>query len=222
MPPIVPCSSVNSRTRSVPRSALASRPAFAADAASAGLCSASRATHSARMLEALGLDLVAAGLLVEQDRVQPFDTGLERHLAVGLPEKLRVAQPRREHPLRVAADELGPVHLDVGHREEGRLQLAVFVHHREVVLVMDHRRRQHFLGQREELGRETRRRPPMATPPDPAPRRAARPDLPPRGARVHPGGRRGRRGRARCARAGLHVRGRRSSRAGALCSRRRS
>ena len=44
--------------------------------------------------------------------------------------------------------------LHVGDGEERRLQLAVLVHHRKVVLVVNHRRRQHFLGQLEELDRE--------------------------------------------------------------------
>ena len=44
--------------------------------------------------------------------------------------------------------------LHVGHRQERRLQPALVVHHREVVLVMNHRRRQHFLRKLEELDRE--------------------------------------------------------------------
>jgi hypothetical protein len=102
-------------------------------------------------LDALGLGPVAAQLLVDEDRVEPRDAAFERDRAVGVPEELRVAQPRRQHALRVSADELRLFDFDIGHGQEGRLQPAVIVHHREVVLVVDHRRRQHFLGQRQEL-----------------------------------------------------------------------
>ena len=134
-----------------PRSALASRPAFAADAASAG-CAVPLAPPTRPVAPrarpwpcsfpaSCGTGSCRAG------RSAPRAAPCGRRS-----RKLRVAQPRREHPLRVAADEFGPIDFDVGHRQERRLQLAVVVHHREVVLVMDHRRGQHFLGQREELG----------------------------------------------------------------------
>ncbi len=105
-------------------------------------------------LEAQGLALVAPELLVEEDRVEPVDAVGEPHAAIRLPEELRVAQPGGQDALGVAADELGPLDFHVRDREKGRLQPAVFVHHGEVVLVVNHRGRQDFLGQREELGRE--------------------------------------------------------------------
>ena len=125
MPPIVPCSSVNSRTMSVARSALASRPAGrGASAASAAPERVLR--HPPREpLDALGLLPVASELLVEQDRVEPRDAALERHLAVRVPEEPRVAQPCREHALGVAADHLGLLRLHVGHGQKPRAQRPV-------------------------------------------------------------------------------------------------
>ncbi len=75
-------------------------------------------------------------------------------LAVLVPEEPRIAQPRRQHALGVARDDLRLLRLHVGDRQERRLQLPLVVHHREVVLVMNHRRRQHFLRELEELDRE--------------------------------------------------------------------
>ena len=91
---------------------------------------------------------------MEQQRAEPVEARLERRLAIGLPEELRVAQARRQHALGVDGDGAGVVGLDVGDGEERRQQPPGVVRHREVVLVMDHRRRQHLLGQLEELGRE--------------------------------------------------------------------
>ena len=151
----MPCSSVNSRTMPVTRSAFARRPASARvrDLAAARR-SASRAMPAGQSLEPQRLQAVAAETLVEQQRAEPIEARLERRLAIGLPEELRVAQPRRQHALGVDGDRARVVGLDVGDREERRQQPPRIVGDREVVLVMDHRRRQHFLGQVEELGRE--------------------------------------------------------------------
>ena len=91
---------------------------------------------------------------MKQDGRQPIDPRLERRLAILVVEEPRVAQPRRQHALGIARDDLRLLGLHVGDREKRRLQLAVLVHHREVVLVMNHRRRQHFLGELEELHRD--------------------------------------------------------------------
>ena len=143
---------------SVARSALHSRPACSACAAASGCPNASRGDPCRERRDAIGLLAIAAELLVEQDRRQPIDARLERRLAVLVPEEARVAQPRRQHALGVARDDLRLLRLHVRHGEKRRLQLAVVVHHREVVLVMNHRRRQHFFGQLEELDRECARR----------------------------------------------------------------
>ena len=75
-------------------------------------------------------------------------------LAIGFPEEPRVAQPRRDDPLGVARDRPLVVGLGVDDREKRVLQLSVLALDREVVLMVNQRRRQHFLGQLEELERE--------------------------------------------------------------------
>ena len=81
----------------------------------------------------------------------------ERRLAIFVPEESRVAQPGRQHALRVARDDLGPFRLHVDDGQEHRLQVPLFIDHREEVLVVNHRRRQHFLGKLEELDRDVTR-----------------------------------------------------------------
>ena len=74
-----------------------------------------------------------------------------------VPEELCVAKTRHEDALGVAPDNLGLLRLRVRHRQEGRLERAVLVHHGKVVLVVNHGGRQHFLGEREKLRREVSR-----------------------------------------------------------------
>ena len=75
-------------------------------------------------------------------------------LAIRLPEEPRVAQPRGDDALGVARDGALVVGLGVDDGEKRVLQLAVLALDRKVVLMMNQRRRQHFLGQLEELERE--------------------------------------------------------------------
>ena len=75
----------------------------------------------------------------------------QRLLPIALIEELRVAQPRRQHALHVARDHVGLLGLHVEHRQEHRQQLALVAGDREEMLMVNHRRRQHFLGQLEEL-----------------------------------------------------------------------
>ena len=75
-------------------------------------------------------------------------------LAVGLPEELRVAQPRGHDALGVLRDRPLVARLRVDDRQERFLQLAVVCHHREPVLVVHERRRQHFLRQLEKAAVE--------------------------------------------------------------------
>jgi hypothetical protein len=102
----------------------------------------------------VGLFAITPQLLVEEDRRQLLDACIERYLPVRVPEESRVPQPRGQHALRVARDDLRLFRLHVDDGEERRLELAVLVDHREIVLVMNHRGRQHFLRQIEELDRE--------------------------------------------------------------------
>ena len=85
---------------------------------------------------------------------EPVEPRLERRLAIGLPEEPRVAQPRRDDALGVARDGALVVGLGVDDREKRVLQLAVLGLDRKVVLMVNQRRRQHFVGQLEELERE--------------------------------------------------------------------
>ena len=91
---------------------------------------------------------------MKQDGRKPLDPRLERCLAIRVPEEPRIAQPRRQHALVVARDDLRLFRLHVRDGEKRGLQPVFLVHHREVMLMMNHRRRQHFLRQLEELDRE--------------------------------------------------------------------
>ena len=133
---------------------MASRPACCG-VRRRGLVLEERARDAAGdLLEPERLQRDSCRALVEQQRAEAIEARLQRRLAIGLPEELRVAQPRRQHALGVDGDGAGVVGLDVGDGEERRQQAAGVVGDREVVLVMDHRRRQHFLRQVEELGGE--------------------------------------------------------------------
>ena len=91
---------------------------------------------------------------MEQQRGKPVEPRLERRLAVGLPEEARVAQPRRHDALGVARDGPLVVGLGVDDGQERVLQRAVLAFDRKVMLMVNQRRRQHFLGKLEELERE--------------------------------------------------------------------
>jgi len=83
-----------------------------------------------------------------------IESGVERRLSILVPEEPGVAEPRRQDTFGVACDDLRLLRLHVDDGEKRRLQLAVLIHHREVVLVMNHRRGEHFVGQRQEFGWE--------------------------------------------------------------------
>ena len=74
--------------------------------------------------------------------------------AVGFPEKLRVAQPRRDDALGVLGDEalVGRLRIDDG--EKRFLDAAGIGQDREPVLMMHERRRQHFFRKDEKRGVE--------------------------------------------------------------------
>ena len=86
--------------------------------------------------------------------MQPIEPRLERVLAIGFPEELRVAQPRGDDALGVLRDHALVGRLRVDDGEERFLQLARLGHDRKPVLMMHERRRQHFFRQREEPGVE--------------------------------------------------------------------
>ncbi len=107
--------------------------------------------------DAVGLLSIAAQLLVEKDGREAGDARPQRGLAVCLPEKLRITEPRGEDAFRVARDNLRLLRLRVRDRQERGLQLSFLVDDRKVMLMMNHRRRQHFLRQLQELDGEMAR-----------------------------------------------------------------
>jgi hypothetical protein len=82
---------------------------------------------------------------------------LERRLSILVPEEASVAKPGRQDTFGIARDDFRLLRLHVDDGEKRRLQLAVLIHHRKVVLVMNHRRRQHLFRQGQELDREVTR-----------------------------------------------------------------
>ncbi len=112
---------------------------------------------SRQMFDALALLEIAPELLVKPDRLETLDSVLQRHLTVGIPEKCRVAQPRREHAFVIARHVFFIAGVGVGHHQERGLHLAGIVDDGKIVLMMNHRRRQHFFRQAEELLRERSR-----------------------------------------------------------------
>ena len=92
-----------------------------------------------------------AELRLEGHALQRLEVGVEAVLAVGAVEERGVGQARAHHAL-VAGDHLRRVAaLDVGDRDEPRHQPALCVAHREVALVLLHRRDRHLGRQLEEL-----------------------------------------------------------------------
>ena len=82
----------------------------------------------------------------------------QRLLPIALIEELRVTKARRQHALHVARDDLGLIRLHVEHGEKHRQQLPLIARDRKEMLMMNHRRRQHFFGQPEEFVGERSRR----------------------------------------------------------------
>ena len=91
---------------------------------------------------------------MEQQRGEPLDSRIERGFPVRFPEEPRIAQPRRDDPLRIPRDRALVVRFGVDDGEKRVLQSAVFGLDRKVVLMVNQRGRQHFLGKLEELVRE--------------------------------------------------------------------
>ena len=127
MPPIVPCSSVNSRTMSVVRSALASRAArrrmrrrVIGDAE--GLAQRSSAPDARCARPSPGSCPSFLWNSSVPSRSMRDSSGI---LPVGLPEEPRVAQPRRDDALGVAGDGPLVVGLGVDDGEKRVLQRAV-------------------------------------------------------------------------------------------------
>jgi hypothetical protein len=95
-------------------------------------------------LDSLGFFLVRAQLLVEQQRRQAISMPFELRPPIGLPEEQCIPQASGHHPFCVTSDGSFVVWLRVDNRQERRLELSVLAFDREVVLMMNQRRRQHF------------------------------------------------------------------------------
>jgi hypothetical protein len=91
---------------------------------------------------------------VEQDGREPIEPRLEGRFAILVPEESRVTKPGRQDTLGVARDDFRLLRLHVRHGEKGGLQLAIFIDHRKVMLVVNHRRRQHLFRQLEKFDRK--------------------------------------------------------------------
>ena len=94
---------------------------------------------------------------MKQHRAEAFDVLGERPLAVGIEKEARVPEARGEHALHVARDHLRLFRFHVQHREEHRQQAALVAGDRKEVLVVNHRRGEHFFRQLEKLLRERAR-----------------------------------------------------------------
>ncbi len=101
--------------------------------------------------EPAGLGLVAAQPLVEEHRVETRQARLEPDAAIGVPEEPGVAQPGHEDPLQIPRNRAPVVGLRVDDGQERRQQPPGVVDDREVVLVVNHGRREHLFRQLEEL-----------------------------------------------------------------------
>ena len=118
---MTPCSSGNSPTMPVTRSALASRAARSAWSGVGALDDAFLDQPARQLRDPLDLVGDGAELLVEHDPLELLRLLLERHLQVLLPEEARVGQPRGEHAPVALDDRLAAVvGVDVGDADEVR------------------------------------------------------------------------------------------------------
>ena len=94
---------------------------------------------------------------MKQQRGEALDARFERRPAIGLPEKSGIPQPRRDDALGIPRDRPLVVRFGVDDRQKCVLQSPVVAFHRKIVLVVNQRRRQHFLRELEEFERERTR-----------------------------------------------------------------
>ena len=101
----------------------------------------------------LRLGPVAAEPLVEEQGVEPVEPVLEPLRPIRIPEEARVAEPGHEDALGVVRDAGDVVSRRVGDGQKVRQQRAAGADHREVVLVVHHRGREHLVRELQELPR---------------------------------------------------------------------
>ena len=153
---MMPCSSVNSFTSSVVRSALhrcAALKTMPGRTAPPALRIVF-ADQAAQLLHAPGLVVVAAQVFLEGHRLQHLHALAQRDLLIGLPEEARVVEAGAQHALIAMTNEAVGIAVGVEHGEEMRQQLAVGIFQRKVFLVVAHHGDQNFIGKREKFGIE--------------------------------------------------------------------
>ena len=147
---MIPCSSGNSPTMPVARSALASR---AASARELRIGPDQRRDLARQRLDPLHPLVHGPELGVEGDALQLLQPVLQRNLAVLVPEEAGVVQPRRQHPgVARGHGRAAVLRLDVGDRHEARREArpCARVAHGEVLLVGAHGGADHLRRQVEE------------------------------------------------------------------------
>jgi hypothetical protein len=107
-----------------------------------------------KALEALALFEVRTELLVEPDGLEALEAPRKRDFAIGIPEEPRIAKTRRQHALVITGNHFFIAGVGVRDGKKRRLQPPGVVDDGKIVLMVNHRRRQDFLGKREELRRE--------------------------------------------------------------------
>ena len=100
---------------------------------------------------AFGLLQIRPELGLESYVGEIFDAVREFLALIGLPEEARIVEARAQHALVAAADQSFGIGAGVHHGNEPRREMAGFVFHREVLLVVAHHGDEHFFGQCEEL-----------------------------------------------------------------------
>ena len=160
----MPCSSVNSFTSSVVRSAFARQRGLVHDAGAdrdAALRESSR-NPAAQPLHPQRLVVVAAQVFLEGHVLEPRDPLAQRMLLVGLPEEAGVVEAGPQHALVAVANEAVGIAVGVQHSQKVRRELALGVFDRKILLVVAHDRDQNFFRQLQKFGIEAaqdRRRP---------------------------------------------------------------
>ena len=99
----------------------------------------------------LRLLAIAAQFLVKQEGVQTSQTVLESPPTIRIQKEPGVAESGHEHSLGISSDPRHVVTRRIGHGEKVGLQPASPIGHGKIVLMMNHRRFQHFGGELQKL-----------------------------------------------------------------------
>ena len=91
--------------------------------------------------------MIGAELGLKRHAAQVLDPLAEFLALIVAPEELRVVEARPQHALMPAANDALGIAVEVRNRDKSGRELAVGLFHREVALVVQHHRFEHFLGQ---------------------------------------------------------------------------